>query len=139
VPDLDAARAAFARLPGTRVSEPVAIPEHGVTVVFAELPNTKIELVAPLGERSPLATFLQKNPGGGIHHLSLEVPDVRAAAAALAAQARVLGEGERDQRRHPVSSCTRKTSRGRSSRSRNPPDHTAPRSSAPAGVRSAGF
>ncbi len=95
VPDIDAARQAFARLPGTRVSEPAHLPEHGVTVVFVELPNTKLELVTPLGERSPLASFLEKSPGGGMHHLSLEVPDVRAAAAALAAQgARVLGGGE---------------------------------------------
>jgi methylmalonyl-CoA/ethylmalonyl-CoA epimerase len=95
VPDLAAGRAAFARLPGVRVSDPVALPEHGVTVVFVALPNAKIELVEPLGERSPLRSFLEKNPGGGIHHLSLEVPDVRAAAAALAGQgARVLGDGE---------------------------------------------
>ena len=95
VPDLDGARTAFARLPGASVSEPLPLPEHGVTVVFVALPNTKIELVTPLGERSPLRSFLEKNPGGGIHHLSLEVPDVRAAAAALAGQgARVLGDGE---------------------------------------------
>jgi LAO/AO transport system kinase len=94
VPDLAAARAAFARLPGTRVSEPQDLPAHGVTVVFVALPNTKLELVTPLGDASPLGSFLEKNPGGGIHHLSLEVPDVRAAAAALAAQgARVLGDG----------------------------------------------
>jgi LAO/AO transport system kinase len=95
VPDLAAARAAFERLPGARVSEPKELPEHGVTAVLVALPNTAIELVTPLGERSPLASFLEKNPGGGIHHLALEVPDVRAAAAALAAQgARVLGGGE---------------------------------------------
>ena len=95
VPDLEARAAAFARLPGASVSEPRPLPEHGVTVVFVALPNTKIELVTPLGERSPLRSFLEKNPGGGIHHLSLEVPDVRAAAAALAGQgARVLGDGE---------------------------------------------
>ncbi|HWR98222.1 MAG TPA: methylmalonyl-CoA epimerase, partial [Candidatus Methanoperedens sp.] len=95
VPDLAAARAAFARIPGARVSEPQHLPEQGVTVVFVALPNSKIELVTPLGERSPLRSFLEKNPAGGIHHLSLEVPDVRAAAAALVAQgARVLGDGE---------------------------------------------
>jgi LAO/AO transport system kinase len=95
VPDLDAARAAFARLPGASVSRPRPLPEHGVVVVFVALPNTKIELVSPLGERSPLRSFLEKNPGGGIHHLSLEVPDVRDAAAALVRQgARVLGDGE---------------------------------------------
>ena len=81
--------------PARCVSEPRPLPEHGVVVVFVALPNTKIELVTPLGERSPLRSFLEKNPGGGIHHLSLEVPDVRAAAAALAGQgARVLGDGE---------------------------------------------
>jgi len=95
VPDLAAAREAFSRLPGAGVSEARELPGHGVTVVFVSLPNTKVELVSPLGERSPLASFLAKNPGGGIHHLSLEVPDVRAAAAALtAAGARVLGDGE---------------------------------------------
>ncbi len=95
VPDLDAARTAFARLPGAKVSEPRTLPEHGVIVVFVELPNTKIELVTPHGERSPLRSFLEKNPGGGIHHLSLEVPDVRKAAALLIGQgARVLGDGE---------------------------------------------
>ncbi|MHB8835985.1 MAG: methylmalonyl Co-A mutase-associated GTPase MeaB [Candidatus Methylomirabilia bacterium] len=95
VPDLEGARQAFARLPGARVSEPRSLPEHGVTVVFVALPNTKIELVTPLGERSPLRSFLEKNPGGGLHHLSLEVPDVRAAAAALAGQgARILGDGQ---------------------------------------------
>jgi len=95
VPDLEGARQAFARLPGACISEPRALPEHGVVVVFVALPNTKIELVTPLGERSPLRSFLEKNPDGGIHHLSLEVPDVRAAAGALAGQgARVLGDGE---------------------------------------------
>ena len=95
VPDLEGARQAFARLPGASVSEPRALPDHGVIVVFVALPNTKIELVTPLGERSPLRSFLEKSPGGGIHHLALEVPDVRAAAALLAGQgARVLGGGE---------------------------------------------
>jgi len=95
VPDLEGARQAFARLPGASVSAPRPLPEHGVTVVFVALPNTKIELVTPLGERSPLRSFLEKNPGGGIHHISLEVPEVRAAAAALAGHgARVLGDGE---------------------------------------------
>jgi methylmalonyl-CoA/ethylmalonyl-CoA epimerase len=95
VPDLAAARAAFSRLPGAAVSEARELPGHGVTVVFVALPNTKIELVSPLGASSPVAAFLERSPGGGIHHLSLEVPDVRAAAAALAAAgARVLGGGE---------------------------------------------
>ena len=104
VPDLDAARTAFARLPGVSVSEPRPLPEHGVVVVFVAMPNTKIELVTPLGERSPLRSFLEKNPGGGIHHLSLEVPDVRAAAALLAGQgARVLGDGEPKKGAHGTS------------------------------------
>lgn len=95
VPDLEAARQAFARLPGASISGPRPLPAHGVVVVFIALPNAKIELVSPLGERSPLRSFLEKNPGGGIHHLSLEVPDVRAAAVALSRQgARILGDGE---------------------------------------------
>jgi methylmalonyl-CoA/ethylmalonyl-CoA epimerase len=101
VPDLAGARQAFARLPGASVSERLPLPEHGVEVVFVVLPNTKIELVTPLGERSPLCSFLEKNPGGGIHHLSLEVPDVRAAAAHLVGQgARVIGDGEPKQGAH---------------------------------------
>jgi LAO/AO transport system kinase len=95
VPDLAAAGAAFARLPGTRVRPPLDLPDHGVSVVFVELPNTKIELVTPLGPASPLARFLEKSPEGGIHHLSLEVPALRAAAALLAGQGvRLLGGGE---------------------------------------------
>jgi methylmalonyl-CoA/ethylmalonyl-CoA epimerase len=77
------------------VSPPLAQPEHGVTVIFVELPNTKIELIHPLGEASPIAGFLARNPGGGIHHVCYEVADIRAARDRLAGQgARVLGDGE---------------------------------------------
>jgi methylmalonyl-CoA/ethylmalonyl-CoA epimerase len=70
-------------------------PEHGVTVVFVELPNTRVELMQPLGENSPIAGFLARNPGGGMHHLCYEVADIRAARDRLRAQgARVLGDGE---------------------------------------------
>jgi len=91
--DLAKSAAVYRELLGAKVSEPHALPEHGVTVVFVELPNTKIELLQPLGERSPIAAFLEKNPGGGMHHLCYEVADIAAAAAKLKAQgARVLGE-----------------------------------------------
>ena len=71
------------------------LPEHGVTVVFVDLPNSKIELMEPLGDASPIAAFLERNPGGGVHHLCFEVPDIRAAVAQLGATgARVLGGGE---------------------------------------------
>ena len=77
------------------MSRPVALPEHGVTTVFVELPNTKIELLEPLGEHSPIARFLARNPDGGPHHVCYEVEDVRAARDRLAAAgARVLGSGE---------------------------------------------
>jgi len=80
---------------GAKVSEKVAQPEHGVTTVFITLPNTKIELLEPLGDNSPIAKFLERNPGGGIHHICYEVPDIRAARDTLKAQgARVLGDGE---------------------------------------------
>jgi methylmalonyl-CoA/ethylmalonyl-CoA epimerase len=70
------------------------MPEHGVTTVFVELPNTKVELIAPFGTESPIAAFLERNPFGGIHHICYEVADVRAASAALSARgARVLGDG----------------------------------------------
>lgn len=95
VADLDAATALYRDLLGATVSPPVALPEHGVTTVFVELPNSKVELIAPLGETSPLAGFLERNPLGGVHHLCYEVADVRAASAALSARgARVLGDGE---------------------------------------------
>ncbi|HUO97670.1 MAG TPA: methylmalonyl-CoA epimerase [Rhizomicrobium sp.] len=78
---------------GAKVSAPHALPDHGVTVVFVELPNTKIELLQPLGDKSPIAAFLEKNPSGGMHHLCYEVDDVLAARDRLVAKgARVLGE-----------------------------------------------
>ena len=80
---------------GAEVTGQVQQPAHGVTTVFINLPNTKIELLEPLGEGSPIAKFLEKNPDGGIHHLCYEVPDIRAARDSLKAQgARVLGDGE---------------------------------------------
>lgn len=80
---------------GAQVSEKVPQPEHGVNTVFVTLPNTKIELLEPLGDDSPIAKFLDRNPDGGIHHLCYEVPDIRAARDTLKAQgARVLGNGE---------------------------------------------
>jgi methylmalonyl-CoA/ethylmalonyl-CoA epimerase len=80
---------------GADVSDPVPQPEHGVTTVFITLPNTKIELLEPLGEASPIAKFLERNPDGGIHHVCYEVDDIRAARDQLKAQgARVLGDGE---------------------------------------------
>ena len=95
VPDLDAAARLYRETLGARVSAPLAQPEHGVTVIFVELPNTKIELIHPLGEASPIAGFLARNPGGGIHHVCYEVADIRAARDRLAGQgARVLGDGE---------------------------------------------
>jgi methylmalonyl-CoA/ethylmalonyl-CoA epimerase len=80
---------------GAQVSDPVPQPDHGVTTVFVTLPNTKIELLEPLGEASPIARFLDRNPDGGIHHVCYEVDDIRAARERLKAQgARVLGDGE---------------------------------------------
>lgn len=95
VPDLSAAAQTYRSLLGARVSAPQAEPDHGVTVVFVELPNTKIELLEPLGDGSPIAAFLEKNPSGGIHHVCYEVDDILAARDHLLAQgARVLGDGE---------------------------------------------
>ncbi len=95
VPDLKAAVAVYRDTLGAQVSDEVDQPEHGVTTVFIELPNTKIELLGVLGEGSPIAGFLERNPNGGIHHLCYEVPDIRAARDRLVAQgARVLGQGE---------------------------------------------
>jgi methylmalonyl-CoA/ethylmalonyl-CoA epimerase len=93
----DIARAAevYRRVLGAKVSEPEAQPAHGVTTVFITLPNTKIELIAPLGDQSPIAKFLDRNPDGGIHHVCYEVDDVRAARDKLKEEgARVLGDGE---------------------------------------------
>jgi len=95
VPDLAAASALYANALGAQVSEPVPQPEHGVTVVFVNLPNSKIELLEPLGADSPIANFLSRNPGGVIHHICYEVDDIRVARDRLkAAGARVLGNGE---------------------------------------------
>ena len=95
VPDLDAATRVYRDTLGAHVSDAVDQPEHGVTTVFIELPNTKVELLGVFGENSPIAGFLERNPNGGIHHLCYEVPDIRAARDRLVAQgARVLGEGE---------------------------------------------
>jgi methylmalonyl-CoA/ethylmalonyl-CoA epimerase len=95
VPDLAAGTAIYRDMLGATVSQPKPEPEHGVTVVFVELPNTKIELLEPLGDNSPVKAFLERNPAGGIHHLCYEVDDIRAARDRLtAAGARVLGSGE---------------------------------------------
>lgn len=93
VPDLDAAVSRYRAL-GARVSEPQSLPEHGVTVVFIEADNTKIELLHPLGENSPITAFLERNPGGGTHHLCFEVPDILAARDDLIQKGvRILGDG----------------------------------------------
>jgi methylmalonyl-CoA/ethylmalonyl-CoA epimerase len=95
VPDLEAAAAQYRDTLGARVGPPQPEPEHGVTVVFIELPNTKIELLHPLGADSPITGFLEKNPSGGIHHLCYEVEDIAKARDHLIARgARVLGSGE---------------------------------------------
>ena len=94
VPDLDAASAIYRDTLGATVSAPQALPEHGVTVVFIDTGNSKIELLEPLGEASPIASFLEKNPSGGMHHLCYEVADILAARDRLKASgARVLGDG----------------------------------------------
>nr|WP_202032639.1 methylmalonyl-CoA epimerase [Rhizobium sp. SG741] len=95
VPDIAAASATYRETLGAKVSAPQTLPEHGVTVVFVELPNSKVELLEPLGEASPVAAFLAKNPDGGMHHICYEVADILAARDQLvAAGARVLGDGE---------------------------------------------
>ena len=94
VPDLAAAAAKYRDQLGANVGEPHDLPEHGVTVVFVQLENTKIELMTPLGENSPIAGFLGKNPAGGMHHICFDVPDIESAARTLTeAGARVLGDG----------------------------------------------
>ncbi len=94
VNNLEAATATYRDVLGATVSPPLPQPEHGVTVVFIELPNTKIELLEALGEGSPIAKFLERNPDGGIHHICFEVEDVIAARDQLkAGGARVLGDG----------------------------------------------
>lgn len=95
VPALAAAVATYRDTLGAAVSQSQPLPEHGVTVVFVELPNTKVELLEPLGESSPIAAFLEKNPSGGMHHICYEVEDIIAARDHLSAEgARVLGSGE---------------------------------------------
>jgi methylmalonyl-CoA/ethylmalonyl-CoA epimerase len=95
VPDLEKATAIYRDVLGAKVSAPLPQPAHGVTVVFVELPNTKVELLLPLGEKSPIAAFLEKNPSGGIHHICFEVEDLLGTRDQLKAEgARVLGDGE---------------------------------------------
>lgn len=95
VPDLDAACAQYRDALGARVGAPQDEPDHGVRVVFVELPNTKIEFLHPLGDKSPIAGFLEKNPAGGIHHICYEVDDIIEARDRLTETgARVLGSGE---------------------------------------------
>jgi methylmalonyl-CoA/ethylmalonyl-CoA epimerase len=95
VRDINAAAEVYRRVLGAQVSEPAAQPDHGVTTVFITLPNTKIELITPLGDGSPIAKFLDRNPDGGIHHVCYEVDDVCAARDKLKQEgARVLGDGE---------------------------------------------
>ncbi len=95
VPDLAAAAELYTNALGASVSEPIPLPEHGVTTVFVELPNSKIELLHPLGEDSPVEKFLSNNPSGGMHHVCYEVDDLQAAIDHLVAEgARVLGDGK---------------------------------------------
>jgi methylmalonyl-CoA/ethylmalonyl-CoA epimerase len=95
VPDLAKATALYRDTLGAKVSAPVPLPAHGVTTVFVELPNTKIELLHPLGDESPIVAFLERNPAGGIHHVCYEVADILKARDKLkAGGARVLGDGE---------------------------------------------
>ena len=95
VPDLAKAAALYRDALGAKVSAPLALPAHGVTTVFVELPNTKVELLHPLGDDSPIAPFLERNPSGGIHHVCYEVADILAARDKLKARGmRVLGDGE---------------------------------------------
>ena len=95
VPDLEVATATYRDTLGAIVSAQIAEPNHGVTVVFVKLPNTKIELLHPLGENSPIAAFLDKNPSGGMHHVCYEVDDIIKARDQMKSEgARVLGDGE---------------------------------------------
>jgi methylmalonyl-CoA/ethylmalonyl-CoA epimerase len=94
-PDLEKSAKLYRDSLGAKVSDPIPLPDHGVTVVFVEIANSKIELLHPLGAGSPIAKFLEKNPDGGMHHLCFEVDDLRAARDTLKASgARVLGDGE---------------------------------------------
>ncbi len=95
VPDLDRAAQLYGEQFGARVSPKTAMPEHGVTMVFVNLPNTRIELLHPLGENSPVARFLEKHPDGGMHHVCYEVADINDALARLTEQGmRALGDGK---------------------------------------------
>ena len=95
VPDLDKAVSTYRDALGAKISASNDLPEHGVRVVFVELPNTKIELLLPIGDNSPVAKFLERNPDGGMHHICYEVEDIQAARDKLVAEgARVLGNGE---------------------------------------------
>ena len=95
VPDLATAVASYRDVLGAAVTAPQTLPEHGVTVVFVELPNTKVELLEPLGEGSPITAFLEKNPAGGMHHVCYEVADILAARDRLVeGGARILGDGK---------------------------------------------
>ena len=103
VRDIAKAAEVYRRVLGAHVSEAAPQPEHGVTTVFITLPNTKIELIAPLGDASPIAKFLERNPDGGIHHVCYEVDDIRVAQDSLKAQgARVLGEAKMGAHGKPV-------------------------------------
>ena len=95
VPDLEVATATYRDTLGAIVSAQIAEPDHGVTVVFVKLPNTKIELLHPLGENSPIAAFLDKNPSGGMHHVCYEVDNIIEVRDQMKSEgARVLGDGE---------------------------------------------
>ena len=95
VPDIGSAATKYRETLGAEVSEPQDLPDHGVTVVFVEVGNTKIELITPLGQDSPLSNYMRKNPGGGIHHLCLEVPDIATAAEDLGGSGvRIIGDGK---------------------------------------------
>jgi methylmalonyl-CoA/ethylmalonyl-CoA epimerase len=95
VPDVTAAAEIYRGVLGAEISAPVPLPSHGVTTVFVNLPNAKVELIEPLGENSPIARFLERNPKGGMHHICYEVKDICAARDALSAQGvTILGDGE---------------------------------------------
>ena len=95
VPDLEVAAANYRDTLGAKISDPLDLPDHGVKTVFVELPNTKLELLHPLGDDSPIQKFLEKNPGGGMHHFCYEVEDIYAARDKLEGDGmRVLGDGE---------------------------------------------
>ena len=95
VPDLEKAAALYRDVFGAKVSAPQALPDHGVTVVFVELPNAKIELLQPLGDASPMKSFLEKNPAGGMNHMCFEVDDLVKERDTLKARGvRILGTGE---------------------------------------------